>query len=86
MGFGLNIVLLQSVIWTVLISWKCNAGLLSWQLRRSRKTEKKKIEAEGTPKERWGKLSLQVTQWNSGNSLKISGVKQLYQWGDIDHI
>lgn len=37
--------------------------------------EKKKTDAEGTAKERRGKLSLQVTQWNSGTRLKISGVK-----------
>lgn len=39
--------------------------------------EREKIEAEGTTKERRGKLSLQVTQRNSGTRLKISGVKQL---------
>lgn len=38
--------------------------------------EREKTEAEGTTKERRGKLSLQVTQRNSGARLKISGVKQ----------
>lgn len=39
--------------------------------------EREKAESEGTTKERRGKLSLQVTQRNSGTRLKISGVKQL---------
>lgn len=70
---------LQTVILTVLISWKCKCTVIISAASAEQENRDRQERREVKLKERRGKLSLQVTQSNSGNRLKFSGVMQLEQ-------